>query len=178
MSDNNMSDNNMSDNNMSELNFDNLRQKYKNDVDKINLNMKKKYFEFNILNYKNPQQIQCLDDTYDILFKNKTNYVLSNLNVDFKYSDNIITDIIKLCKIIFSTKYFDDSDFKFVKSHNDLNYLNPKIGDNIIYNSIRKSIFQQSDFRADLYKFEERLKHIMRHYGKEDNKINFFEDEE
>ena len=171
-----------SDENSKLTEFNILRQRYKNNVDKINLNMKKKYFEINILNYnnnqKNIQKLSCLDDTYNILFKNKTQYELSNLNVDFNYTNNIHVDIVRLCKIIFGIKYFDDNNFKIVKSHNELNYLNPKARDHIIYNSIRKSIFLQSDFRADLNKFEEKLKSIMEHHGKQDIKINFFEDEE
>lgn len=173
-----------SDENSKLAEFNILRQKYKNDVDKINLDMKKKYFEINIMNNKNQQKIQnlqkisCLDDTYNILFKNKTQYELSNLNGDFNYTNNIHVDIVRLCKIVFGIKYFDDNDFKIVKSHNELNYLNPKAGDSIIYNSIRKSIFLQSDFRVDLNKFEEKLKSIMEHNGKQDIKINFFEDEE
>ena len=172
---------NESDENSKLSEFNILRQKYKNDVDKINLNMKKKYFEINIMNNKNQQnqpKLSCLDDTYNILFKNKTQYELSNLNAYFNYTNNIHADIVRLCKIIFGIKYFDDNDFKIVKSHNELNYLNPKAGDSIIYNSIRKSLFLQSDFRADLNKFEDKLKSIMEHHGKQDIKINFFEDEE
>ena len=173
-----------SDENSKIAEFNILRQKYKNDVDKINLDMKKKYFEINIMNNKNQQKIQklqkisCLDDTYNILFKNKTQYELSNLECDFNYTNNIHVDIVRLCKIVFGIKYFDDNDFKIVKSDNELNYLNPKAGDSIIYNSIRKSIFLQSDFRVDLNRFEEKLKSIMEHHGKQDIKINFFEDEE
>jgi hypothetical protein len=160
--------------------FFDVRQTYKNNVDKINLDMKKKYFDANIINNsnKNLLKISCLDDTFNILYKNKRKYELSNLDVNFNYTNNIYDDIIRLCKIIFGTKYFDDNDFKYVRYHNDLNYFNPKNNESIIYNSILKNVFQQSDFRTDLYKFEEKLKNIMEYYGKQDIKINFFEDEE
>ena len=152
-----------------------LCEKYKKNVEDINLNMKKKYFNY-IPNIKNMGKISCIDDMYDILYKNKLYYNLSNYDL-YIYS-NIHQDIIKLCKMIFGIKYFDDNDFKYVSEHSEFNYLNPKEGERIIYNSLRKTIFQQSEFRKDVYIFEDKLKKIIEHYEIYNIRINFYEDEE
>ena len=108
---------------MSEIQINEIREKYKKSVDNTNLDMKKKYFNYTP-SIKNIDKISCIDDMYDILYKNKSDYNLSNY--DFNKHTNIHQDIIKLCKIIFGIKYFDDNDFKYVSEHNEVNYLNPK----------------------------------------------------
>ena len=60
---------------MEEIN--DIRNKYKKSVDKINLDMKKKYFS-NILTNKTVKKISCFDDMYDILYKKNTSLCLIN----------------------------------------------------------------------------------------------------
>lgn len=159
--------------------FDNIINKYKQNIDKINLDMKKKYFKIdNINNSKNKIKITSYDDMYDVLYvKNKyfDTTLYKKINQEIIKSTNIINDIKKLLKLIFDDNYFDDTEFKSVTEHNDLNYLNPKVGDNIIYNSLKKNVFQQSDFRKDLYRLENEIKNL--NFDK-NIKINFFEDDE
>jgi hypothetical protein len=156
-------------------NIEDLRNKYKISVDEINLNMKKKYFSYIPLT-KIKHKIQSFDDMHDMLYKNNKSYELSHY--DLNKNIDIHSDIIKYCKMIFGVKYFDDNDFKCVKSHNDLNYLNPKDGESIIYNSLLKTMFQQTEFRKDVYIFEEKLKNLCEIYNKYNLRINFYEDEE
>ena len=162
-----------------EIDFEKIKEKYKTDVEQINFNMKKKYFNFTSPN-KGNKKISFFDDMYDILYKTNKEHDLSNY--DFSNNIDIYQDIIKLCKMIFGLKYFDDNDFKCVKSHDELNYLNPKEDESIIYNSLRKTIFQQSEFRKDIYIFEDKIKKLTEHYDKYNKnytiRINFYEDEE
>ena len=153
---------------------------YKNKIDAININMKKKYFS-----YQSPKPIcntiTSFDDMYDILYLKRKK--LDDFDFDIKYENNISLDISRLLKICFKTKYFDDNNFKYVSSHNKYNYFNPKENEKILYNSLRKSVYQHSDFRNDLYMFEDKLKkYVLENNNKYNNKynvkINFFEDEE
>ena len=167
-----------------EDNFNQIRNQYKSNVEQISLHLKKKYFNHNDTKKNNKSNnktnnMSSLDDTFDVFFKNKCNYNLSNFDLNIRYSNNIFSDIIKILKITFGINYFDDNAFKCVKNSHEFNYLNPKEGEQIIYNSLRKSVFQQSDFRKDLYIFEEKVKDYILQQNKNNNvKINFFEDEE
>jgi hypothetical protein len=163
-------------------NFDDIINKYKQNIDKINLDMKKKYFKFDSINNNkinnNKINITSYDDMYDVLYiKNRyfDKTIYKQLNYEITKSKNIINDIKKLLKLVFDDNYFDDTEFKSVTEHNDLNYLNPKVEDNIIYNSLKKNVFQQSDFRKDLYKLENEIKNL--NFDR-NIKINFFEDDE
>lgn len=157
--------------------FDDIINSYKNNVNKINLDMKKKYFKTNC-NDTDKINITSYDDMYDVLYVRNRYFdktIYKQINRELIKSTNIINDIKKLLKLIFNDNYFDDTEFKSVTEHNELNYLNPKQGDKIIYNSLRKNIFQQSDFRKDLYRLENEIKNM----NFDNNvKINFFEDEE
>lgn len=157
---------------MEEINY--IRNKYKQKVSEINLDLKKKYF-CNIITNKVIKKISSFDDMYDIINKNKFIYNLSEY--DIKKNINIYEDIIKYCKIIFGIKFFDDNDFKCVRLDNYFNYLNPKEGESIIYNSLLKSVFQQKDFRDCVYLFEEKINNLYDNYNN-NVRINFYEDEE
>ena len=157
--------------------FDEIINKYKQNVDKINLDMKKKYFKID--NFSNNKiNITSYDDMYDVLYlrgKYFDKTIYKKLDHEIIKSNNIISDIKKLLKLIFNDNYFDDTEFKAVTKHDEINYLNPKVGDNIIYNSLKKNIFQQSEFRKELYKLENEIKNL--NFDR-NIKINFFEDDE
>ena len=166
---------------MTEINnFTEIINKYQQNVVQIDLEMKKKYFKLSPYS-DNKLNITSYDDMYDLLYiKNKylNKDVYKHINKEVYVSDNIINDVIKLLKVNFDISYFDDSEFKYVTKHNDLNYLNPKLYDYIIYNSLKKNTFQQSDFRKKLYTFEEKIKEYLLIKNNYNIKVNFFEDEE
>lgn len=166
---------------MTEINnFTEIINKYQKNVAQIDLDMKKKYFKLSPYS-DNKLNITSYDDMYDILYiKNKylNKDVYKHINKEVSVSNNIINDLIKLLKNIFDINYFDDNEFKYVTKQNDLDYLNPKIGEYIIYNSLKKNTFQQSDFRKNLYAFEEKIKEYLLIKFNYNIKVNFFEDEE
>jgi hypothetical protein len=153
---------------------------YKQKVSELELNTKKKYFNMGVLN-KDKLIIKSYDDMYDVMYvKNRyyDNDIYRKLNQEYIKTGNVINDLKKIIKLTFDNKYFDDTEFKAVIKNNDLNdlnYLNPKQNEKILFNSLKKNVFQQSDFRKDLYKLEEIIKNMN---FNESIKINFFEDEE
>lgn len=154
----------------------NLNKDYEKKVNEINLNIKKKNFKHK----SNKPEINInkisFDDMSDILYKNKNelNYKSYNHNIDF--SNDIETDISHLLKTI-NYDYFDDNIFKKVTIENEFNRFNPKEGEIIYYNCLRRDMFNQIEFREHIFLFEDKLKKLNKHYNKNCT-ITFYEDDD
>jgi len=156
--------------------FINLNEEYKKKVNEINLIIKKKNFKHKeIVSELNINKLS-LDDMSDILYSKKSylNYKHRNYNIDF--SNDIVKDVLLLLKTL-DYNYFDDNIFKKVSNHNDLNRFNPKSDEIIFYNCLRRDIFNQIDFREQIFMFEEKLKKLNNHHNKKCT-ITFYEDDD
>ena len=137
-------------------NLKNLQESYKQKVNFINMNLKKKYFLPILNNNTNSIKITSYDDMYkEMYFKHKyfnDSILLNNISIEYPNSGNIVKDILYLLSKI-DIKYVHDNKFKVCKFDklNKLNYFNPKNENEIIlYNSINLNTFQQSEFRNQI----------------------------
>jgi hypothetical protein len=162
--------------NISEDNFINLNKEYEKKVNDINLNIKKRNFKHK----PNKAEINInklsFDDMSDILYTKKSllNYKNYNYNIDF--SNDIEKDIRQLLNTL-NYDYFDDIIFKKVSIENDLNRFNPKPGEIIYYNCLRRDMFNQREFRDHIFLFENTLKKLNNHHAKNCT-ITFYEDDD
>lgn len=164
---------------MSDISFDhfiNLNKEYEKKVNEINLNIKKNNFKHK----SNKPEINInkisFDDMSDILYKNNNilNYKSYNYNIGF--TDNIINDVTQLLKTL-NYDYFDDNIFKKVITENEFNRFNPKEGEIIFYNCLRRDMFTQIEFREHIFLFEDKLKKLNKHHNKICT-ITFYEDDD
>ena len=165
-----ISENKISENKISEnlKILKNLQESYRQKVDTINMDLKKKFFiqlfnnhvSNNISNSMSSIKITSYDDMYkELYFKHKyfnDIFLLNNISLEYQNSGNIVKDILYLLSK-FDIKYVQDNKFKvckfnkFNKFNNELNYFNPKSEDEIIlYNSTDLNTFQQSEFRKQI----------------------------
>ena len=158
-----------------------LQEKYSSDIDIINKNIKTKFFnpDFSKLN-KESIKISSYDDMCDILyFKQKyfNNDIMKSINLEYPNSNNILKDICFLLTKI-NLKFLHDNQFKICKLISKSDYFNPKDENEIIlYNSIDKNTFQQTEFRKQLWHIEDVIKN---YYSKIYNKsieITFYDDD-
>jgi len=162
-------------------NFIKIQQKYLSDINIINKNLKKKFFNPDFSKFKKESiKISCYDDMYDKLyFKQKyfNDDFISSINLEYPNSNNILKDICFLLTKI-NIKFLHDDKFKIYKFKMEKNYFNPKDENEIIlYNSIDKNTFQQTEFRKQLFHIEDVIKN---YYSKIYNKlieITFYDDE-
>ena len=119
-----------------------------------------------------------------MLFRSKSN--INNLNICNNFSNNIIRDINNILsglnKLSKSDNYYlHDDKFKIVKKEKKSNYFNPSNDNEILlYNSIDKTTYQQSEFRKQIWKIEEEIKEKINEYAKNNNEytvnIDFYDD--
>ena len=168
-------------------NLKSLQESYKQKVDTINMNLKKKYFSPTLLNnFKQSIKITSYDDMYkEMYFKHKyfnDSILLNNISIEYPNSGNIVKDILYLLSKI-DIKYVHDNKFKVCKYYklnelNDLNYFNPKNENEIIlYNSIDLNTFQQSEFRNQINHINITLKdYYSKIYINNQIEMTFYED--
>jgi hypothetical protein len=161
--------------------FNTLQEKYSSNVDMINKNLKKKFFnpDFSKLNNKSIK-ISCYDDMYDTLYFNKQYFnhdIIKSINLEYPNSNNILKDICFLLTKI-NLKFIHDDKFKICKIKMEKNYFNPKDENEIIlYNSIDKNTFQQTEFRKQLWHIEDVIKNYYSKIYDKDIEITFYDDD-
>ena len=166
-------------------NLKNLQESYKQKVNFINMNLKKKYFSPILNNNIHTIKITSYDDMYkEMYFKHKyfnDSLLLNNISIEYPNSGNIIKDILFLTSK-FDIKYVHDNKFKVSKYNNELNkfnYFNSKNeNDIILYNSIDSNTFQQSEFRNQINQINITLKdYYSKIYINNQIEMTFYEDE-
>ena len=156
-------------------NFKQIQDKYSSEVNNINNNLKKKFFNPDVTKLskfnKESIKIYSYDDMYEQLyFKQKyfNHDIMNSINLEYPNSNNILKDICFLLKKI-NIKFLHDDKFKICKFVSNVNYFNPKDEKEIIlYNSIDKNTFQQTEFRKQLWHIEDVIKN---YYSKIYNKL-------
>ncbi len=162
-------------------NFKMIQEKYTKNVNIINKNLNKKFFNptFNKLNNK-LIKISCYDDMYDTLYFKKQyfNYdIMKSINLEYPNSNNILKDICFLLTKI-NLNFVHDDKFKICKFAFKSNYFNPKDDNEIIlYNSISKNTFQQTEFRKQLWHIEDVIKNYYSKIYDKSIEISFYDDE-
>ncbi len=165
-------------------NFKKIQDKYSSEVNNINNNLKKKFFypDFNKLSKFNKDSIKisCYDDMFEQLyFKQKYfNYdIMNSINLEYPNSNNILKDICFLLTKI-NIKFLHDNKFKICKFTSESNYFNPKDENEIIlYNSIDKNTFQQTEFRKQIWHIEDVIKNYYNKIYNKSIEITFYDDE-
>jgi hypothetical protein len=164
-------------------NFKKIQEKYSSNINLINNNLKKKFFnpDFTKLSKFNKESIKIssYDDMYEQLyFKQRYfNYdIMSSINLEYPNSNNILKDICFLLKKI-NIKFIHDDKFKICKFATESNFFNPKDEKEIIlYNSIDKNTFQQTEFRKQLWHIEDVIKNYYSKIYNESIEITFYDD--
>jgi hypothetical protein len=161
-------------------NFIKIQEKYKNNVSEIDKNLKSKYFIPKYDINQNKINIKCFDDMYpEMYFKSKylDNSYINKLNMSYDYTNDVIRDvkcILNKINIIF----LHDNKFKISKSEKKSNYFNPLDENQIIlYNSIDKTTYQQSEFRKQIWKIEEEINEYTKLNNHYSINIDFYNDE-
>jgi len=102
---------------------------------------------------------------------------MSSINLEYPNSNNILKDISYLLTKI-NIKFLHDDKFKICKFISNFNYFNPKDEKEIIlYNSIDKNTFQQTEFRKQLWHIEDVIKNYYSKIYNESIEITFYDDE-
>ena len=162
--------------NISEDYFINLNKEYEKKVNEINLNITKKNFKYKPKKIELNIQHISFDDMSDILYTKKSLLNYKNYNHNIEFSNDIEKDISQLLKTL-NYDYFDDIIFKKISKENELNRFNPKPGEIIFYNCLRRDMFNQIEFRDHIFLFEDKLKKLNNHYTKNCT-ITFYEDDD
>ena len=139
-------------------NLNNQQEKYKNNINNINNSFKSKFFYNNNIKNKENINIKSYDDMfYEMYFKQKyfDSNIINNINIEYPNSGNIIKDISYLLSKI-DIYFLHDDKFKISKFNNKNNYFVPNNENEILlYNSIDKETYQQSEFRKKMWKIED-----------------------
>lgn len=162
-------------------NFKKLQEKYSSNIDLINKNYKTKFFNPDFSKFKKKSIIiSCYDDMYETLyFKQKyfNHDIMSSINLEYPNSNNILKDICFLLTKI-NIKFLHDDKFKICKLKMEKNYFNPKDENEIIlYNSIDKNTFQQTEFRKQLWHIEDVIKNYYCKIYNKSIEVSFYDDE-
>ncbi len=162
-------------------NFKKIQYKYSSEINNINSNFKKKFFNPDFSKFNRESiKISSYDDMYkELYFKHKyfNHNIMNSINLEYPNSNNLLKDISYLLTKI-NIKFLHDDKFKICKFARESYYFNPKDENEIIlYNSIDKNTFQQTEFRKQLFHIEDVIKN---YYSKIYNKsieITFYDDE-
>lgn len=162
-------------------NFKMLQQTYFLNVNKINKNLKKKFFNPDFTKLKKDSiKITCYDDMYDIMYFKQRYFndnIIKTINIEYPNSNNILKDITFLLTKI-NLKFLHDDKFKICNSEKRKNYFNPKDENEIIlYNSIDKNTFQQTEFRKQVWHIEDVIKNYYCKIYDKDIEITFYDDD-
>jgi hypothetical protein len=159
-----------------------LQNKYKSQIININNSIKKKFFVPLYNQSKEKIQIKSYDDMYlEMYFKSKylDNNIINDINKKCIKTGNIVNDI-NFLMTKFDIKFLHDDKFKVSKFNTKKinNYFNPKNENEIImYNSIDKNTYQQSEFRKQLWKIEKSIKNEYSQLYNKNINISFYDDE-
>jgi len=159
-----------------------LQESYKKKVHEIDINIKRKFFVPVYKEHEQKASIKAYDDMYyEMYFKSKyfDLNVMNNINIELQNSGNIINDI-KLLMSRIDIKFLHDNKFKISKSlsDKDKNYFNIKDEKEVIlYNSIDKNTYQQSEFRKQIFKIENILKNEYTKIYNKDITLSFYDDQ-
>ena len=163
------------------MEIEQLKKNYENKVKQIELNLKRNYF-IPIIKYDTPViKLNAYDDMfYEMYFKKKYINVIDkkNLNIEYNISGNIIKDLSILLEYFYKL-FLHDTKFKISKFEDKFNYFSPNFENEILlYNSLDKETYQQSEFRKQLWFVEDTIsKKILTFYKNYDININFFNDD-
>ncbi len=166
------------------INFEQLQETYKKRVNNIKTNVTKKFFCYpqNIKSNISNARITSYDDMFmEMYFKPKyfNRDIYTKLNLEYPNSGNLIKDVNYVLSKI-DVNLLHDNKFKTVKLINNRTfYFTPKDDKEIImYNSISRNTFRQSDFSTQI----KHVSHILdTYYEKIYNKtfdITFYEEDE
>jgi len=151
---------------------------YSRNTDKIKNVLKKKYF-FPAKQYAiEAVKIKCFDDMFpEMYFRKKyfNSFTNSQLNFDYCTTGNITKDI-KLLLTKIDVLFLHDTQFKISKSPTDYFFTGNK-DEILLYNSMDKETYQQSEFRKQLWNIEEILHTQEKYCNKYDISISFYEDD-
>jgi hypothetical protein len=163
-------------------NLKKIQKKYENEFNIMKINNNKKFFVPIYKINKNKVHIKSYDDMYlEMYFKSKylDINIMNNINIDTINTGNIINDINFLMNKI-DINFLHDNKFKICK-YNTIkinNYFNPKDTNEIIlYNSIDKTTYQQSEFRKQIWKIENIIKTEYNNIYNKNINISFYDDE-
>jgi hypothetical protein len=166
---------------------------YKNNVNQINTNIKKSYFNFTYTNNtENKIRITSFDDMFDILYvkhkylnnniiTNLYSSMLSSLNHQYIHSGNIVKDILSIIN-----KYSNLNnllhDRKWIISNYNSNkskkhYFDAEENQTLIYNSSEKSSLNYKEFKQFIIKINYELQELNKSYENYVLKVDLFEDE-
>lgn len=168
-------------------NFKILQDKYLSEVNIINNNLKKKFFnpDFSKLSKlgtlsKESIKISCYDDMYEQLYFKQKYFsydIMNSINLEYQNSNNILKDVSFLLTKI-NIKFLHDNKFKMCKFISNVNYFNPKDENEVIlYNSIDKNTFQQTEFRKQLWHIEDVIKNYYSKIYDKNIEITFYDDD-
>ena len=166
---------------------------YKNNINKINMNIKKSYFNFtHTNNTENKIRITSFDDMFDILYvkhkylnnniiTNLYSSMLTSLNHQYINSGNIVKDILSIIN-----KYTNLNnllhDRKWIISNYNPNkskkhYFDAEENQTLIYNSSEKSSLNYKEFKQFIIKINNELQEFNKSYENHVIKVDLFEDE-
>lgn len=165
-------------------NFKILQDQYTSDVNIINNNLKTKFFnpDFSKLGKFNKENIKisCYDDMYEQLYFKQKYFsydIMNSINLEYPNSNNILKDVSFLLTKI-NIKFLHDNKFKMCKFVSESNYFNPKDENEVIlYNSIDKNTFQQTEFRKQLWHIEDVIKNYYSKIYDKNIEITFYDDD-
>ena len=163
------------------INFKLLQEKYSSNVNIINKNLKTKFFNPDFSKFKKDSiKISSYDDMYDTMYFKQRYFndnIIKTINLEYPNSNNILKDICFLLTKI-NIKFLHDDKFKICKFISNVNYFNPKDENEIIlYNSIDKNTFQQTEFRKQLWHIEDVIKNFYSKIYNKSIEVSFYDDE-
>ena len=170
-----------------------IDDEYKNNVNKINMNIKKSCFNFTYKNNtENKIKITSFDDMFDILYlkhKYLNNNIITNLyssmltSINHQYTNcgNIIKDILSIINLysnlnnILHDRKWIISNYNPSKSKK--HYFDAEENQILIYNSSEKSSLNYKEFKQFVIKINNELQDINNIYINYSLKVDLFEDE-